>query len=154
MTAKVLLAALAIVVLIALLQTALARLGGVRWNRPGYGPPLRDFPGWIVVAVLWAPLIEETLYRGFAQARLIPLVGRRYAIVLSSLVFWVLHWVMRGQIALPHTLLIGLFLATIYDRTRSLLAPMLLHALVNLGIIGHTYVLVRYAEPIERVLGW
>jgi len=152
---KLLLVAVAIVAVIVLAQLAAARLGGLRWTlRPSFRPASDQYLLWFTLAVLWAPLIEEPLYRGIVQARLHALVGRMPALLVSSMLFWVMHWVMRGQISSPHHLVAGILLGGVYARTRSLLAPIVLHALINVVIIVDNYVRTHHADALAQLYGW
>jgi membrane protease YdiL (CAAX protease family) len=89
--------------------------------------------GWVValaaiVAIVVAPISEELLFRGFLQPALGHWVGHRSAIVLSAAFFAVAH---MDLYAMPILLLLGIALAYVYDRTRSLAAPVALHMAFN-----------------------
>lgn len=94
----------------------------------------------IVLAVaVMAPLSEELLFRGLffrslrdGLARWMPLcISGSVGIVLSSLLFTVMH-VGDGQVTQwPALFVMGVLLALTYEWTGSLLAPMLVHALNN-----------------------
>lgn len=101
-------------------------------------------PFFILMAVVLAPLAEELFFRGM----LFPAFARRFrvgtAIVLSALLFAVLH-VGTGATAdlAPNAILaalifpLGLLLAWIYHRRGTLLAPILVHAAFNLlAVVG------------------
>ena len=72
------------------------------------------------------------IYRGLIQEHLRRALGSRWSLVLSGVVFWVLHWIYFGHVTFPNHLVGGWVIAWSYDRTRSLLAPTLLHAVGNL----------------------
>lgn len=79
-------------------------------------------------AAVAAPIFEEFLFRGFllpSLTRYVPVWG---AIVLSALLFALAHLSLSE--VLPLTVL-GIVLGFVYTRSRSLLAPMLLHSLWN-----------------------
>jgi membrane protease YdiL (CAAX protease family) len=89
--------------------------------------------GWVValaaiVAIVVAPISEELLFRGFLQPALGHWVGRWSAIVLSAAFFAAAH---MDLYAMPTLLLLGIALAYVYDRTRSLAAPVALHMAFN-----------------------
>lgn len=128
---------------------------GMRWPlRPANLHRADQYLPWVVVAVLWAPLIEEVVYRGIVQARLREWTGPWVAICASGLVFWVYHWVGFGRVTSPHHLGAGLLLAWSYERTRSLLAPTLLHALGNLVLGTSDLVYVLWPQWVHAMLGW
>jgi membrane protease YdiL (CAAX protease family) len=90
---------------------------------------LRLLPGWCV----YYPLLEEVLYRLVLCAPLVALLGPRYAIVISGVVFGGLHW-LYGNPA-PTNFVAGYILAWAYLRSESVLVPMVWHALGNAAIL-------------------
>lgn len=90
----------------------------------------RDPATLIVIAVIFAPLFEEIVFRGIIQKGLINKGWRpRYAILISALAFGLIHgnpWQFIGAI------LLGSVLGLVYYKTKSLLLPILLHAFNNL----------------------
>jgi membrane protease YdiL (CAAX protease family) len=89
------------------------------------------------VAALSAGICEEILYRGFLLFFLVAIFPQTNiwgAVVLSSLFFGVAHFYqgMRGIVA---TGIIGFLLAWLYIASGSLLAPIILHALIDLRVM-------------------
>lgn len=93
-------------------------------------------PRW-VVAGLWigavavAPIAEEFFFRGLLQTFLIGIARNRWvAIGLTAVVFGVVH------LSQPHTVValtaFGVLLGYAYERTGSLVAPIMIHAVFNL----------------------
>ncbi|WP_346290502.1 type II CAAX endopeptidase family protein [Sphaerothrix gracilis] len=81
-----------------------------------------------LTAAVAAPLFEEVLFRGFllpSLTRYMPVWG---AIALSSFIFAAAHLSLSEVIPL---MTLGAILGFVYTRSRSLLAPMLLHSLWN-----------------------
>jgi membrane protease YdiL (CAAX protease family) len=94
---------------------------------------LRTRSNWVLalaafVAVVVAPVSEELLFRGFLQPALGRWTGRWAAIVLSAAFFAAAH---MDLFAMPTLLILGIALAYVYDRTRSLAAPVALHMAFN-----------------------
>ncbi|NVJ98633.1 MAG: CPBP family intramembrane metalloprotease [Alphaproteobacteria bacterium] len=81
----------------------------------------------LLVCVL-GPLVEELVFRGYLQSALNRHLPSWMAISLSSLVFAAIHFDLP---ALPVLLLAGVCLGTLYQLTRSLLPPVILHMAVN-----------------------
>ena len=81
-----------------------------------------------IVAVVAAPISEELLFRGFLQPAIGRWTGRGSAIVLSAAFFAAAH---MDLYAMPMLLVLGIALAYVYDRTRSLAAPVALHMTFN-----------------------
>lgn len=112
----------------------------------GYNDLMGDMAGLdsnlvaFVSVVVLAPIIEELLFRGLIYGRLRQAMGTGSAIFLSSLVFGVFHGnVIQGIYAF----FIGLILATVYERTDSLLFAMLGHGLINLIGFNPEFFLAR-----------
>lgn len=75
------------------------------------------------------PISEELVFRGLTMSRMEEYWGRKYAIVLSALLFAVIHGnLLQGLYTFP----LGLLFAYVYDRYHTLLAPVLFHAASNL----------------------
>lgn len=97
----------------------------------------------IIVAfavVVLAPIAEEAFFRGIVFNAWLREGGRRWAYIGSSALFAAVH--LSLVTALP-IFLLGLALAWVYDRTRSLLAPIAMHATVN-GISVAIALLARF----------
>jgi membrane protease YdiL (CAAX protease family) len=102
----------------------------------------------VMHVVLLAPVAEELTFRGliyriFRQSML-PWV----AILLSALIFGLMH-VQLGKAV--WAFLLGLIAAASYEQTRSLLTPILIHALFNAVPVG---VAVLRAKPDDAGLIW
>jgi len=84
----------------------------------------------IIMAVVVAPIVEETIYRGILFPALRPHVGRRLAVLLSALAFGLAH-VSLVWLLVP-TAFLGILLALAFEKTRSLSVAIAGHALFNL----------------------
>ena len=82
----------------------------------------------ILHAVLLAPIAEELVFRGLFYRRLKAHLGIGWAIGISSAVFGAVH---GNVIQFVYATLLGIFLALIYERSRTLAAPILAHMLAN-----------------------
>jgi len=89
-------------------------------------------------AVVIAPLAEEFLYRGLLLMTLTRYVGIAAALVVSSAVFALAHFTAEPQAVLP-LFFLGMALGYIAYRTRSLVAPVIAHALFNGLMIFGTF---------------
>ena len=94
----------------------------------------------IVAVVILAPIAEEVFFRGVVYNAWLRERGRRWAFVGSSVLWAMIH---VSLVALLPIFLLGLALAWIYQRTGSLLAPIVMHATVN-GISVALALLVRF----------
>jgi membrane protease YdiL (CAAX protease family) len=88
--------------------------------------------GWLVIfvmAVVLAPVIEETVFRGWIQRPLERLWGPAPAVIVSATLFALVHGIPEY---LPFYFAIGVLLGGVVLLTRSLWASVLLHAAFNL----------------------
>lgn len=89
----------------------------------------------VLSIVLLAPLIEETLFRGFLQSYIRKHLGPKQAILITSVCFSLFHY-SSGQALSNISIIIPLFVLSIflgflYEKQGSLLAPMALHSCFN-----------------------
>lgn len=85
-----------------------------------------------VTAAIAAPLFEETFFRGFLLPSLTKYFTTWQAILISGLIFAIVHLSLSE--VLPLTVL-GVILGFVYTRTQNLMASVLLHALWNSGTL-------------------
>ena len=101
-----------------------------------YSPPLIEAGfGWpmIVVLICVQPaVIEELAFRGAILGVLRDLLGTREAVIVSALMFMILH---LAILSFPHLLLVGLALGYLRVRTKSLYPCMVMHFTHNLLVI-------------------
>ena len=90
----------------------------------------------LIKAALLAPVCEELFFRGYLYGALCRF-GERRAMLASALCFALAHGVSVGGLVV-HTLL-GLLLALIVRRARSLYAAMLVHGCYNMTIVLISY---------------
>lgn len=88
----------------------------------------------LAVAATTLPFVEESIYRGFALARLEGRFGTTAAVVISSIFFGFLHWG-NGPFAILATALIGALLACIFVWRRNLVVVTVAHALYNFAVL-------------------
>jgi membrane protease YdiL (CAAX protease family) len=90
-----------------------------------------------VQATVLAPLAEEFIYRGVLMTTLLRPFGVIGALLASSAVFGLIHLPTEPQAVLP-LFILGLALGYAAYRTRSLVAPIVAHALFNALMIFGT----------------
>ncbi len=100
----------------------------------------KDTSVMIMLAVFMAPIFEEIVFRGIIQKGMINKgMKPMKAIWISALIFGIVHgnpWQFVGAV------LLGFVLGIVYERTKSLLMPILLHAFNN----GVSTVLLHYEK--------
>ncbi|KAF8380816.1 hypothetical protein HHK36_028310 [Tetracentron sinense] len=86
----------------------------------------------IGILVFLAPLCEETLYRGFLMTSLTKWLPVHVSVIISAAVFTLAHQSPGKSVEI---FIFGLVLGLVYAQTRNLLAPIIMHACWNLGVI-------------------
>jgi len=89
--------------------------------------------GLAISAVIIAPLIEEVVFRGVFQTSLLRLFNGKHwpALLIAAAVFSVIHWSVVPWQGLVPLFVLGLVFGYLYERTGSLLTPILAHAIFN-----------------------
>ena len=113
----------------------------------GFQPPLRVArpPGgqllsWIFYQFLYVAVAEEVFFRGYLQSNLLrlastakchPFLKNWISIVVCACFFAGAHIIVQGNPASALTFFPGVILGWLFIRTKSLLAPIIFHALAN-----------------------
>lgn len=87
--------------------------------------------GNVVLAVLVAPVVEELVFRGVLYRSLRTRLPVGAAVALTTVAFTVGH----ASGSVPGALLLGVVAAMAYERTRTLLAPVAVHAASNAAML-------------------
>ncbi|TDU62559.1 hypothetical protein EI77_04602 [Prosthecobacter fusiformis] len=82
----------------------------------------------VIAAVVIAPIVEETIFRGFIYGVIKRFTDSFFAALCSALLFAVVHFHMGSLIPLA---LLALIFCAAYERTGSLAVPMLMHGFFN-----------------------
>ena len=97
----------------------------------------------VISIVILAPLIEETLFRGFLQTYIRGHLGSKQAILITSVCFSLFHYSAGqglGNISIITSLFVlSLFLGFLYEKQGSILSPMVLHGSFNLISVINLY---------------
>jgi membrane protease YdiL (CAAX protease family) len=86
-----------------------------------------------IIGCIKAPLLEECLYRVVLCVPLVALVGSRWTIFISGIIFAALHFVY--QLPRPDNFIAGYFLAWAFLKSGSILIPVVIHSLGNACVI-------------------
>lgn len=89
----------------------------------------------VLVSVL-TPIEEEIVLRGFTFSTLRARWGLTTAVVVSSAFFTILH---GNPVWFPSMFCFGVTLALLYHRTRSLVGPIVAHAVFNAVVVASMY---------------
>ncbi|MDD2943906.1 MAG: type II CAAX endopeptidase family protein [bacterium] len=91
------------------------------------------------LAVIVAPLVEETMFRGVLYSWLRNKTSAFFAIVLSSLIFASIH--PQGPIGIFPLTCIGMLLASLREWRNSLIPSMICHAALNASVLSLTQII-------------
>jgi hypothetical protein len=95
-----------------------------------------DYLATLLVAGVIAPIVEEIAFRGLLYRWLRERTGGALAMAISALAFSVLHGI---PMLIPGIFVLGLILAWVYDRTRSIWIPILMHGVYNAVVTTALY---------------
>ena len=86
-----------------------------------------------LTTVVLAPLLEETVFRGFMLPTLTRWMDTRWALAATTIAFALVHEHNTGDTV--QLLAVGAVAGVAYCRTRNLFASMAVHASFNLGVL-------------------
>ncbi len=111
------------------------------------------FPVWLLIL---SPA-QEFFFRGWLQPRLEAVLGRWPGLLAATLAFTLWHFFpplegtvtstlpLSSPLGVASTVVLGLTLGYVYQRTRNILAPWLAHAIAGIGLVlGGTMTFVQY----------
>lgn len=117
---------------------------------PGFDPnqaQTNDFTGTaalhypilsILALIIFPPILEETIFRGYLFPALSKRLGIKGGAVVSSLIFGLSHLQVNVGI---YTFVLGLLLCWLYVKTKSIIPGVILHTINNaLAFIAMTYI--------------
>jgi membrane protease YdiL (CAAX protease family) len=84
----------------------------------------------LIMTVLYTPLIEEILFRGLIQKYLLQRLSPLWAILIATVIFSLSHFELSK---VPYTFVGGLLYGIIYFKTKKLIIPILCHCCWNLN---------------------
>ena len=89
-----------------------------------------------VATAVGAPIVEELMFRGVIYRRLRRMAGVIPSAIIVSLLFGVYH---GNWIQAPYAFLLGLACVYVYERYKSIIAPMILHGTANFVAVLITF---------------
>ncbi|MCS6848522.1 MAG: CPBP family intramembrane glutamic endopeptidase [Anaerolineae bacterium] len=102
----------------------------------------------LLVVGIAVPIAEEIFFRGVVYRWLRDKWGVAAGAIVSGIIFGLAHLEPATVIV---TILLGIVLALVYERSRSLWPPILIHALNNSFAVLLLYILVTTGAPIPGV---
>ena len=101
-----------------------------------------------------APAVEELVHRGVLYPALRARFGRGWAVAASAVIFAGIHPLLAWRLFVPVTQLLGgLIFACSYEKTRSLLHPVVFHVTGNAAILAWALVLAYRPGWVTGLLG-
>jgi ABC-2 type transport system permease protein len=94
--------------------------------------PMLETTWLVLLTVVAAPLCEEFIFRGLIFGGLRRSLGLLPSMLMSAALFAIVH----PPVSMLPVFVLGLCTAFVYDRTRALLAPVLVHAVYNGSLVA------------------
>lgn len=97
----------------------------------------------LITGGIVAPVVEEMIFRGLIYKRTKELTNIKIAAVISAVLFGIFHgnWVQA-----PYAIIIGLVAVFVYEKYKSLIAPILLHMSANIASVGISYLATKIVQ--------
>ena len=109
----------------------------------------RTFASLFSVTAILAPVLEETVFRGFLLTTLTKFMPTWAAVLISSGGFGLAH---ASSKYLPQLAALGTLLGFSYVRSRNLLTPMVIHGAWNGTVLAALFTLVSSGVDLQEVL--
>lgn len=109
---------------------------------------LPSFASLFGVTAVLAPILEETVFRGFLLTSLTKFMPTWAAVIASSVAFGLAHLSVRD---LPQLVVLGTLLGFVYVRSRNLLSPMLIHGVWNGAVLTILFLLVQSGVDLKEL---
>jgi uncharacterized protein len=103
----------------------------------------------LLVTGVLAPVLEETVFRGFLLTSLTSKMSAPAAVFWSSLLFATCHFSVRD---FPQLFALGVVMGFAYVRSRNLLTSIVIHGAWNSSVVALLYILVSNGVTIEQIL--
>lgn len=104
----------------------------------------------IVSAVIAAPILEELFFRGMIYKRLRDMINVKAAVVISALFFGAFH---GNLVQFVYAFIIGLMLAYVYEKFKTIWAPVIFHIGANLISVLITEFMPQSMNSAAVILG-
>ena len=87
------------------------------------------------------PILEELLFRGIVYNKLLTFNNHKKACIITSIMFSLMHF--PNIITMIYTLILSFIMIYLYDKYKSLYAPIIFHIAINTTINVLIYSLVK-----------
>lgn len=90
----------------------------------------------ILVMIPFVGVVEEIIFRSFIQTYFEKIFGMLEGLIISSLVFGLMHAGFGNAYEIIYTFFVGLFIGFIFQKTRSLPFIAMIHGFINVFFLG------------------
>ena len=104
----------------------------------------------IVTSGLLGPILEELLYRGIVYNKLLTFNSHKKACIITSIMFSIMHF--PNIITMIYTFILSFIMIYLYDKYKTLHAPIIFHIAINTTILALIYSLVKDNIVINTLL--
>lgn len=87
----------------------------------------------VLAIFIIAPIVEEMTFRGLIMTKLRKEFSAPISILISALLFGIIHFMAGGLVTVIHAFLGGLIFALSYEKTKSILPTIVAHFFANVG---------------------
>lgn len=111
----------------------------------------------IITSGIMGPILEELLFRGIVYNKLLTFNDHKKACIITSIMFSIMHY--PNIINIIYTFILSFILIYLYDKYKSLKAPIILHIAVNttinlfLPILLINNIFINYVLQLISLLG-
>lgn len=105
----------------------------------------------MTATAIQAPILEETVFRGFLLTSLTKWMPTGWAVLLSALCFGAAHFSARD---FPQLTALGIVMGFAYVRSRNLLTPMVIHGTWNGVVLSILFALVKMGISLDDIPSW
>lgn len=96
------------------------------------------------------PILEELLFRGIVYNKLLTFNNHKKACIITSIMFSIMHF--PNIITMIYTLILSFIMIYLYDKYKSLHAPIIFHIAINTTMNIFIYILVKDSILINSLL--
>lgn len=93
----------------------------------------KNIVAFILSIFIVAPIVEEFVFRALIMTKLRKEVPTVISIIISAILFALIHFMAGGIITVVHAFLGGLIFALSYEKTKSLFPAIVAHIFGNIG---------------------
>ena len=96
------------------------------------------------------PILEELLFRGIVYNKLLTFNNHKKAYIITSIMFSIMHF--PNIITMIYTFILSFIMIYLYDKYKSLQAPIIFHIAINTTILVLIYLLVKNNIVVNALL--